>query len=61
MVATTDLRVSRPVDRFGEASAVLGVPWRDIESVDYGTEEEQITRLLATSDPRRTRRTGAEK
>ena len=50
VVATTDLRVSRPVDRFGEASAVLGVPWRDIESVDYGTEEEQITRLLATSD-----------
>ena len=53
VVATTDLRVSlRTVDRFGRPGEVLAVPWRDIDSVDYGTEEEQITEFLAEGGSR---------
>lgn len=53
VVATTDLRSSlRTADRFGRPGEVLAVPWRDIDSVDHGTEEEQITEFLAEGGSR---------
>ena len=48
VLAVTDLRVTlQLVDRFGKVEGVENIPWRDIDSVDYGTEEEQITGFLA--------------
>ena len=47
--ATTDLHATiEPIDMFGKAAATVSVPWRDVESVDFETEEEQICRFLAT-------------
>ena len=47
VTATTDLRVTiRMIDRFGQDEGVCSVPWRDIDRLDYGTEEEHARRVL---------------
>lgn len=47
VAATTDLRVTiRVIDRFGNDEGVESIPWRDIDGLDYGTEEEQARGFL---------------
>ena len=47
VAATTDLRVTiRMIDSFGRDDGICSIPWRDIDGLDYGTEEEHARRVL---------------
>lgn len=44
---TTDLRVTvSPIHRFGADMEAKSIPWRDVQGVDFETEEEQIRRFI---------------